>query len=127
MANPKFGEQGKETRFKPGQSGNPGGKPTAAKNKLQSDFLYALAEDFASGGAEAISRMRTETPAAYVKAIASLMPKELEIKRPLEELTDDDLVAGIAALQRLLVAQGNAEGVGNAAELQPSGGVSTLQ
>ena len=113
--------------FQKGQTGNPGGKPAGARNRLQGSFLNALAEDFEAGGVEAIRRMREETPALYVRAVAGLMPKELEIKRPLEDLTDDELAAGIAALQRLLVAQGNAEGVGNAAELQPSGGVSTLQ
>jgi hypothetical protein len=62
--------------WKPGQSGNPGGKPYGARNRLQGDFLNALAEHFAEHGKEAIERLCRENPAAYIKAIASLMPRQ---------------------------------------------------
>lgn len=71
--------------------------------------MQALADDFAAHGVEAIEQTRVNSPAQYLKVVASLMPKELEIKRPLEELTDDELIAGVAALQSLI----NAEGAGN--------------
>lgn len=108
MANPKIKDAGVATRFKKGISPNPGGKPVGARNSLQGDFMKALSEDFAENGAAAIQRTRQERPAEYVKIVASLMPKELEIKRPLEEMTDDDLIAGVAALQSYL----NTEGTG---------------
>lgn len=115
MANNKrLAEVSKATQWKPGQSPNPGGKPAGARNRLQGDFLNALAEDFSNNGRVAIERTREETPAQYVKIIASLMPKELEIKRPLEELTDDDLIAAVDALQSFISTQ--AIGVGNKAE-----------
>ena len=60
--------------FKPGQSGNPGGKPTGARNFLQARFLKEMAEDFDANGRKAIERMREERPADYIRAIASLMP-----------------------------------------------------
>jgi len=110
MANPKIKDAGVATRFQKGTSPNPGGKPVGSKNRLQGDFMKALSEDFAEHGKAAIVATRKNSPAQYLKVVASLMPKELEIKRPLEDLTDDDLLAGIAALQSLVDSQGNAGG-----------------
>ena len=53
--------------------------------------------------------MREEAPAAYVKAIASLMPKTLEIERPLAELSDAELVEAVDALRSFLAAQNAGE------------------
>lgn len=94
-----------DTRFKPGVSPNPGGKPVGSRNKLQGDFMRELCEDFAVNGRRAIELCRLEKPDAYVKVIASLMPKEFEIKRPLEELSEDELVASVGALQAFLNGQ----------------------
>lgn len=104
------------TKWKPGQSGNPGGKPVAARNKLQSDFLRDLAADFDKHGKQAIKECRENKPDAYVRAIVQLMPKELEIKRPMEDITDADLAAAIALLQSAIAAQGNGGGAGEAIE-----------
>jgi hypothetical protein len=90
------------TTFKPGVSGNPGGKPVGTRNRLQGDFLRALADDFDQHGRAAIIRMREEDPAAYVRLVAQLMPKEFEINRPLDGLTDDELYAAIDRLRSQL-------------------------
>lgn len=110
MANPKIKEAGKATQFKPGQIPNPGGKPVGSRNALQGDFMRALADDFAAHGKQAIEDTRSTSPAQYLKIVASLMPKELEIKRPLEDMTDDDLIAGVAALQSYLNAASSQDG-----------------
>jgi len=91
-------------QFKPGQSGNPGGKPVGSRNRLQGDLMRALSEDFAAHGKAAIAQCRTEKPDVYLRIVASLMPKELEAKRPLEGLTDEELEAGIALLREYLIA-----------------------
>ena len=105
--------------FKPGQSGNPGGKPLGTRNKLQGSFLSALADDFEAHGKQAIEECRTQNPAAYIKTIASLMPKELEITRPLQDLTDDELDGAIALLRERLAASRDAgAGAGAAQSLQ---------
>lgn len=92
----------KETQFKPGQSGNPAGKPVAARNRLQGAFVNALADDFEANGKEAIVLAREKDPMGYVKAVASLMPKQFEQSQPLEDLTDAELTAGIALLRSKL-------------------------
>lgn len=91
-----------ETRFKPGQSGHPGGKPLRARNNLQVSFLNALCKDFDEHGKDAIERARVKDPVGYMKVCASLMPKQVEQSKPLDDLTDAELVAGIALLRARL-------------------------
>lgn len=97
--------------FQPGQSGNPKGRKPGSRNKVNEDFLRAITEDFATNGKAAIEAMRTERPHEYVKVVASLLPKEVNINtNAFEDMTEDELASGIAALQSFLAAQGNAEG-----------------
>jgi Family of unknown function (DUF5681) len=64
--------------WQPGQSGNPAGRPKGSRAKLAEDFCQALLDDFAKGGAAAIMAMRDERPGEYIRAIASVIPKEFE-------------------------------------------------
>lgn len=91
-----------ETRFKPGQSGNPGGRAKGARVRLQGAFLNALADDFDNHGKRAIERCREEDPVAYVRAVAQLMPKQVEQHNPLDDLNDADLLDAIAFLRARL-------------------------
>jgi len=54
-------------------------KPQSVRAGLQTKFLYDLAEDWRLHGIEAIRNMRAEKPSEYVKVVASLMPKEVEL------------------------------------------------
>lgn len=65
--------------FKPGQSGNPAGKPKGARHKLSNDFVKVLAEDFAKHGQAAIVTVREEDPGKYLDIIAKLVPKDIEV------------------------------------------------
>lgn len=111
-----------------GVSGNPGGRPVGTRVKLQGDFLRVLSEDFAQHGKAAIAKCREEKPDAYIRAIASLMPKELEIKRPLEELSDDELDSAVALLrERLAIARGPRAGANSTDGGESASGLPSLQ
>lgn len=71
------GEKQTDTRFKPGQSGNPAGRPKGARSKLTEDFLKALADDFSEHGLIAIKTVREEKPDQYLRVISSVIPKEV--------------------------------------------------
>ncbi len=102
-------------QFKPGQSGNPGGRPNGARHRLTTGFLYALADDFEKHGAKAITNARNEDPMGYVKVCASLMPKQIEQTAPLDDLNDTELLAAIALLRSRLTGDAGA-GSGQAGE-----------
>jgi hypothetical protein len=101
------------TNFKPGAewTGNAKGRPKGSRNKLGEEFIAAMHDDFTKHGAATIAKVREERPADYVKVIAGILPKELNVTtNALEELSDDDLAAGIAALQSVLAAHEDADG-----------------
>jgi hypothetical protein len=82
--------------FQPGQSGNPAGRPKGARSKLSESFLKALSEDFESNGIDVIESVRKDRPHAYLKIVAAVLPKQMQLedltpKRRAEELTDDEL------------------------------------
>jgi uncharacterized protein DUF5681 len=88
-------------QYKPGQSGNPAGRPKGSRNKLSESFLKALSDDFESNGIEVIEKVRNDRPHEYLKIVATVLPKQMQLedltpRRRAEDLTDDEL-ASIAA------------------------------
>ena len=78
--------------WKPGQSGNPAGRPKGSRHKLSEDLFKALAEDFENHGKDAIVKMREDRPGDYIRVIASLVPKEATLRiNPFDDLTDAQL------------------------------------
>jgi hypothetical protein len=65
--------------FKPGQSGNPKGRPKGARNRLGTQFLEALEADFNQFGPQAIAQVREKKPEVYMRVVADLLPKEANI------------------------------------------------
>lgn len=90
------------TEFKAGNNANPGGKPVNARNAITKRFLDALAKDFDENGDRAIRSARTSDPMGYVRVVASLLPKEFVVERPLDGMTDDELAAAIIDLRERL-------------------------
>ena len=65
--------------WKPGQSGNPAGRPKGARNRLGSAFLEALEADFNAHGIHALQQVRETKPEVYIRVVADLLPKEANI------------------------------------------------
>ena len=94
-------------RYAKGFSGNPGGSPEATRRAFNKDFLVALARDFKAHGEQVLARVRRESPASYLKVCAMLVPRELKIEQNqvVKGMSDEQLEAGIEAIQRMLEAR----------------------
>lgn len=84
-----------EHQFKPG---NPG-RPKGSRNKLGEAFIEDMLADWEANGPAAIVKVRTEKPDAYLKVVASILPKDLNINiNQTDHMTDEQLVERIRSL-----------------------------
>jgi hypothetical protein len=98
-------------KWKPGVSPNPAGRPKGSRNKLGEEFVAALLADFNQHGPAVIESVRADQPAQYLKVIAQVIPKEVNVSvGQLEELSDEQLANGIRVLESILASQGMADG-----------------
>jgi hypothetical protein len=93
--------------WQPGVSGNPAGRLRGSRNRLSEAVICALLRDFSIHGEKAIAKVRRTQPAAYLKILALLVPREhkVEHSNPLKELTDEELEAMIEHLKASIEAQ----------------------
>ena len=87
--------------------GNPAGRLRGSRNKLSEAVICALLRDFSQHGEKAIAKVRRTQPAAYLKILALLVPREhkVEHSNALKDLTDEQLEAMIEHLKASLEAQ----------------------
>lgn len=89
-------------RFLTGNSG--GGRPKGSRNRLTDTFLSAIADDFTANGIEAIERVRKKDPAAYLKLISALIPRQLVLEKEQEtdfsDMTEDEVSDLLQRAQR---------------------------
>ncbi len=82
------------TSWKPGQSGNPAGRPKGSRDTINEAFLKNLAADWAGDGIEALRKAREERPAEYCRMVANLQPKD----QNLSVKSDDPMAAAFLAV-----------------------------
>lgn len=66
-------------RFLTGNSG--GGRKRGSRNRLTETFIAAVEADFAEYGPDALAKLRDDDPAAYLRIVASLVPRDLILQR----------------------------------------------
>lgn len=99
---PKSLHEQKPWLIKPGEVRNPKGRPKGSRNKLNEDFIVALCAHFAEHGLDAIARVHAERPDVYLKVVASLQPKEFEVRdRTLEEMSDNEVFEALQSIRAL--------------------------
>src|SRR5262245_23270968 len=93
--------------WQPGQSGNPAGRLRGSRNKLSEEVVGALLRDFREHGQRAVARVRQTQPAAYLKILALLCPREHKVEHSnvIKSLSDQELEAMIEYLKTSLEAQ----------------------
>jgi hypothetical protein len=84
--------------------GTPGpGRPRGPRNKLGEAFLSDLLVAWEQHGRDAINRVVEEKPEQFLKVVASLMPRDVNIKiDPLSDLSDKQLVERISQLDAVI-------------------------
>ena len=93
--------------WQPGQSGNLAGRTRGSRNKLSEEVVCALLRDFREHGQKAIAKVRRTQPAAYLKVLALLVPREhkVEHSNSIKDLTDEQLEDMIEYIKTSLEAQ----------------------
>ena len=78
-------------RFLTGNIG--GGRSKGSRNKLGEAFLEDMLHAWESRGPEAIQAVINTKPEAFLKVVAMLMPKEMNVNvNNLEQMTDEQLL-----------------------------------
>jgi hypothetical protein len=90
--------------FRQGVSGNPHGNRHHTRHLLNQEFMQALLLNFRHQGKEAIEKVARNQPAAYLKILALLVPREMKVEHSggVKAMTDEQLEAGIEAIQAML-------------------------
>jgi len=100
--------------FKPGVSGNPHGNRHRTRHLLNQEFMQALLLNFRHQGKKAIEKVARNQPAAYLKILALLVPREMKVEHSggVKSMSDEQIEQAIEAIQTML-----AERAGEAAKV----------
>ena len=104
MPLPRRSERNPKGQYLPGVSGNPGGSPEATRRAFNKRFLLDLAEDWQQHGREVFKRVRRESPAAYLKVCALLVPREMKLEHSggVTAMTDEQLERFLEIIKELI-------------------------
>jgi uncharacterized protein DUF5681 len=86
-------------RWKPGESGNPAGRPKGARHRLGETFLKDLKSKWDEKGAEVLDRVIEEKPDVFLRVVAAIIPQHLELEAKVPAANEAQLNAVITAVK----------------------------
>ena len=108
----------KTGRFVTGNIG--GGRKKGSRNKLGEAFCDDVYAEWQEHGRQALIDMREEKPGDFVKVVAGILPKEMNLRvGEFDELTDDQLARQLASIASQLARAGVVIGEGDQASEGP--------
>ena len=77
------------------------------RHLLNQEFMQALLLNFRHQGKKAIEKVARNQPAAYLKILALLVPREMQIEHTnrIKQMTDEEIEQAIEAIQTMLAAR----------------------
>jgi hypothetical protein len=90
--------------FQQGVSGNPHGNRHRTRHLLNQEFMQALLLNFRHQGKKAIEKVARNQPAAYLKILALLVPRELKVEQSqgVKAMSDEQLERSIELIKELI-------------------------
>ena len=82
--------------YKPGQCGNPKGRPRGSRNKLSEEIIRDLCDAWQAFGKPALMTAAWTHPVDFVRLVAQLIPKDVDVTATnirLERMSSDELEA----------------------------------
>ena len=93
--------------FRRGVSGNALGNRHRTRHLLNQEFMQALLLNFRHEGKKAIEKVARNQPAAYLKILALLVPREMKVEHSggVKGMSDEEIEQAIEAIQTMLAAR----------------------
>src|SRR5271166_5264169 len=114
--NSNLAEVGKPTRWPPGKSGNPAGKPPGTRSAFSQGFIRDFALVWTEEGLEAVRKVAKKSPEAFVAIAARICPNDVRLTR--EQAIPGGMSLEDYSLMREVIAAIR-EGLPDVDEMQP--------
>ncbi|MCP1758025.1 DUF5681 domain-containing protein [Bradyrhizobium elkanii] len=72
-------QQAVSTKWKPGQSGNPLGRPQGSRSKFSEAACADALADWTTHGKDTLARVRQDDPSTYLRVLFSIIPKDIAV------------------------------------------------
>ena len=91
-------------KWLPGVSGHPGGDAARARKALNAATIAEMHRAFREGGRAAIDKVMRTQPAAFLKLLVLLVPREMKVEHSggVKAMTDEQIEAAIEVITDML-------------------------